>query len=93
MFILLDCGTELQINKTERGYQLGEVVNNEFKPLGEPRREFIEVIGEIAHCSITEYEALAIQEMQDVTISTMNKIKEWFALHSEYLVNLEQPID
>lgn len=91
MLILLDCGTELQIEKTERGYQLGEVIKNEFKPLGQPHREFKDVISEILNCALAEYETLSLQEILDVITSTTHKIDDWFKLHNEYLdlVNLE----
>ncbi|WP_223667074.1 ABC transporter ATP-binding protein [Pasteurella canis] len=91
MVINLDCGAEVQILKVNNGkYQLFEVTNQSIKALGEAHSEINHVFGELIYFALNEYETLSLKEMQDVVTNTMNKIEEWFKLHSEYLVNLEK---
>ncbi|MGC6406931.1 ABC transporter ATP-binding protein [Bisgaard Taxon 45] len=97
MVIELDCGASVQILKKENGkYQLFEVIGYEVGgecvysvvARGEQHQEINHVFGDLMYFALNEYETLTVQEMKDVVLNTMNKIDEWFKLHSEYLATL-----
>ncbi|MFC1169572.1 ABC transporter ATP-binding protein [Pasteurella multocida] len=104
MVISLDCGTEVIIEHKDNKYQLFEVVeyieNHDtpwskgmsLRPLGEEHKDINQALGELLYFALNEYETLALNEMSEVVKTTMNKIEEWFKLHSEYLANLEKGV-
>lgn len=100
MVIELDCGASVQILKNENGkYQLFKIVEfyeqsstpwgaHSVVPVGCEHKEINHVFGDLMYFALNEYETLTVQEMKDVVLNTMNKIDEWFKLHSEYLTAL-----
>lgn len=91
MIIALDCGTDLQVVKQDKGWQLFEVVKwdcQEVKAIGSVHKTFNGIVEEILHCVLMEYEVLSLQEMQDVMTSTMKRIEDYFKAHSDYLASL-----
>ncbi|HDR0964077.1 ABC transporter ATP-binding protein [Pasteurella multocida] len=104
MVISLDCGTEVIIEHKDNKYQLFEVVEYienydtpwskgmSVRPLGEEHKDINQALGELLYFALNEYETLALNEMSEVVKATMNKIEEWFKLHSEYLANLEKGV-
>ncbi|HHT7890608.1 ABC transporter ATP-binding protein [Pasteurella multocida] len=100
MVISLDCGAEVIIQHKDNKYQLFEVLeyieNHDTpwskgmstRPIGLEHKDINNALGELLYFALNEYETLSLNEMSEVVKATMNKIEEWFKLHSEYLATL-----
>lgn len=88
----LDCGVTLQILPIGERFQTLEMIEDtkHARKIGALHSTIWGALDEVRKFELTAYERNTLDEIKDSLVSTNEKITEYFAMHSEYLAELEK---